>query len=43
MFKVGKKNLEKFKNIKWIKSSAENIPVKDDIMIFIQSVMVLET
>ena len=30
MFKVGKRNLENFKNIKWIKSSAESLPVKDD-------------
>tara|TARA_B100000900_G_scaffold149771_1_gene127246 strand:- start:132 stop:836 length:705 start_codon:yes stop_codon:yes gene_type:complete len=30
MFKKGKDNLKNFKNIKWIKSSAENLPVEDD-------------
>ena len=30
MFKKGKDNLKNFKNIKWIKSSAETLPVEDD-------------
>ncbi len=30
MFQAGKSNLKDFKNIKWIKSSAESLPVKDD-------------
>ena len=30
MFQAGKSNLKNFKNIKWIKSSAESLPVKDD-------------
>ena len=30
MFKKGKKNLSNFKNINWIKSSAENLPVADN-------------
>ncbi len=34
MFNKGKKNLENFKNIKWIKSSAETLPVKDSIYDF---------
>ena len=31
MFNKGKKNLINFKNIKWIKSKAENLPVEDNI------------
>ena len=31
MFKKGKKNLINFKNIKWIKSRAETLPVKDNV------------
>jgi demethylmenaquinone methyltransferase/2-methoxy-6-polyprenyl-1,4-benzoquinol methylase len=31
MFEEGKKSLEKFENIKWIKASAEKLPVKDNI------------
>ena len=31
MFKNGQKKLSNFKNIKWIKSSAENLPVKDNM------------
>ena len=34
MFNKGKKNLENFKNIKWIKSSAETLPVQDSIYDF---------
>ena len=34
MFKKGKKNLSNFKNIKWIKSSAETLPVSDNIYDF---------
>ena len=34
MFKKGKKNLSNFKNIKWIRSSAETLPVKDNIYDF---------
>jgi demethylmenaquinone methyltransferase/2-methoxy-6-polyprenyl-1,4-benzoquinol methylase len=34
MFKEGKKNLANFKNIKWIKSTAENLPVDDNIYDF---------
>ena len=34
MFKKGKKNLSNFKNIKWIKSSAETLPIKDDMYDF---------
>ena len=34
MFHEGKKNLAKFKNIKWIKSTAENLPVDDNIYDF---------
>ena len=34
MFKEGKKNLANFKNIKWIKSTAENLPVNDNIYDF---------
>ena len=34
MFNEGKNNLKNFKNIKWIKSSAETIPVKDNIYDF---------
>ena len=30
MLKKGKKNLENFKNIKWIRSSAENLPVENN-------------
>ena len=30
MFKKGKKNLLNFKNIKWIKSKAEILPIEDD-------------
>ena len=30
MLEEGKINLKKFKNIKWINSQAENLPVKDD-------------
>ena len=31
MFRQGKKNLANFKNIEWIKSKAENLPVEDNI------------
>jgi len=31
MFKKGKKNLLNFKNIRWIKSRAETLPVKDNV------------
>ncbi len=31
MFKKGKKNLINFKNIKWIKSRAETLPLKDNV------------
>tara|TARA_B100001093_G_scaffold166619_1_gene159209 strand:- start:435 stop:1139 length:705 start_codon:yes stop_codon:yes gene_type:complete len=34
MFNEGKNNLKNFKNINWIKSSAETIPVKDNIYDF---------
>ena len=34
MFKKGKKNLSDFKNIKWIKSSAETLPVEDNMYDF---------
>ena len=34
MFNEGKKNLANFKNIKWIKSTAENLPVDDNIYDF---------
>ena len=34
MFKKGKNNLIKFKNIKWIKHKAESLPVNDDIYDF---------
>ena len=34
MFKKGKKNLSNFKNIKWIKSSAETLPVEDNMYDF---------
>ena len=34
MFKKGKKNLSNFKNIKWIKSSAETLPIKDNVYDF---------
>ena len=34
MFKNGQKKLSNFKNIKWIKSSAENLPVKDNMYDF---------
>jgi demethylmenaquinone methyltransferase/2-methoxy-6-polyprenyl-1,4-benzoquinol methylase len=30
MFEEGKKNLERFKNIKWLKAPAEKLPVKDN-------------
>ena len=30
MFNEGKKNLKKFKNIKWINSKAEKLPIKDN-------------
>ncbi len=34
MFNEGKNNLKNFKNIKWIKSKAESIPVQDDVYDF---------
>ena len=34
MFKKGKKNLENFKNIKWIRSSAETLPVESNMYDF---------
>ncbi|MEC7179683.1 MAG: bifunctional demethylmenaquinone methyltransferase/2-methoxy-6-polyprenyl-1,4-benzoquinol methylase UbiE [Pseudomonadota bacterium] len=34
MFKQGKKNLINFKNIEWIRSKAENLPVEDNIYDF---------
>jgi len=34
MFKEGEVNLKKFKNIKWIKAQAENLPIKDDTFDF---------
>ena len=34
MFKKGRKNLINFKNIKWIKSRAENLPVEDNMYDF---------
>ena len=34
MFKKGKDNLAKFKNIKWIKSKAETLPVEDNMYDF---------
>ena len=34
MFKKGKKNLINFKNIEWIKSRAEDLPVKDNMYDF---------
>ena len=34
MFQEGKKNLKDYKNIKWIKGMAENLPVKDSIYDF---------
>ena len=34
MFKQGKKNLTNFKNIEWIRSKAENLPVEDNIYDF---------
>ncbi len=34
MFKKGKNNLANFKNIKWIKSRAESLPVEDNIYDF---------
>ena len=34
MFKQGMKNLSNFKNIKWIKSSAETLPIEDNIYDF---------
>ena len=34
MFSQGKKNLINFKNIEWIKSKAENLPVEDNIYDF---------
>ena len=30
MFRIGKSNLEKFKNIKWYKANAEKLPFKND-------------
>jgi demethylmenaquinone methyltransferase/2-methoxy-6-polyprenyl-1,4-benzoquinol methylase len=34
MFKKGKNNLVNFKNIRWIKSRAETLPVKDNMYDF---------
>ena len=34
MFKKGKNNLAVFKNIKWIKSRAETLPVEDNMYDF---------
>ena len=34
MFKIGKKNLSNFKNIEWIQSSAETLPVEDNLYDF---------
>jgi len=34
MFQEGKNNLKKFKNIKWIKSNAERLPLKDNTFDF---------
>ncbi len=34
MFKKGKSNLKNFKNIEWVKSRAENLPVKDNMFDF---------
>ena len=34
MFKQGEKNLTNYKNIKWIKSKAENLPVEDNMYDF---------
>ena len=34
MFKKGKENLLNFKNIKWIKSKAETLPIKDNMFDF---------
>ena len=34
MLKKGKKNLENFKNIKWIRSSAENLPIENNMYDF---------
>ena len=34
MFKKGKRNLENFKNIKWVKSRAETLPVADGLYDF---------
>ncbi len=34
MFKKGRNNLINFKNIKWIKSRAENLPIKDNVYDF---------
>jgi len=34
MLKEGEVNLKKFKNIKWIKAQAENLPIKDDTFDF---------
>ena len=34
MFEEGKKNLKKFKNIKWIKANAEKLPFNDDTFDF---------
>ena len=31
MYKIGKKNLLNFKNVKWIKSKAEKLPVEDNM------------
>jgi demethylmenaquinone methyltransferase/2-methoxy-6-polyprenyl-1,4-benzoquinol methylase len=34
MFQKGKNNLKNFNNIKWIKSQAETLPVKDNLYDF---------
>ena len=34
MFRQGEKNLTNYKNIKWIKSKAENLPVEDNMYDF---------
>ena len=34
MFKKGQKNLENFKNIKWVKSKAETLPFEDNMYDF---------
>ena len=40
MFRKGNNNLIKFKNIKWIKSKAENLPVGDNMFDFYSIIMV---